>query len=406
MDEIAWLLLRHKVTHIALARIRQAVAEDGQDAPRLRELDREITRLTSRREEQFGTAGDVLAALRAAEPELPVQLMKGLAARKWYPAGLRRDVGDADLWVAEIDHGWRLAAALRGLGYTYESAELPWIKGDPHGRLFGQIRMLGPDGGSVSVDLHIGPYSVRYCGMLGFHRSGDLPPWSELVWEDNLCAVIVNAAGDCFIDAKTVNDLVVSLDQPLDFSYVAERIAEAELSGFLAALLDVVAAECSLGDEQSARLRALRGEQAAEPLGLAWAPEAAKRVDLVAEHADRAALRLTGDREQAAAISAAARAAYSAGKPYRLVRDRPGRGRLPELNPWTCVRLAPQELLRDLFGRPTADPFPVTGSDGLAAELELIRGGPGDLLRFRTEVFVPTTDYAFPVGLVDHPVKT
>jgi hypothetical protein len=412
----AALIRQHKVSHIARTRIESMCADtgqiDGADA-RLRDLHARITGTRVAMDDRVATADPLLADLARELPDLPVLLMKGLAVRHWYPAHLRRDVGDADLWTPDIDSGWALVGALRDRGYEYESGELPWLKGDLRGRLFGQVRLVDPHAGRVSVDVHMGPYSVRYCGMLRFDKSARSRPWGPMALEDNFCAVLANAAGDCFIDAKTINDTILALDPAmpcaaaagdgLDLSYLRDRLAAAELDEFLAAVLDSAKAHCVLGPDQCANLAALRGEHRAERLSIGLQPDPALRIELVAEHARRAALRLIGEPARADTISREAHTAYSLGKRYRLVRNRPGRGALPGLNPWTCIRLAPQPLLRGAFKRTAGEPYRVDEVATLSNELRLLRGAVGDLIRFRADTFVPTADYSFPVDLVDNP---
>jgi Uncharacterised nucleotidyltransferase len=399
----ARLLVRHKVGGLARAAAAGLVADAavaGADAANLRALDHEIGTLREPFERGVGTAGELLGALRDRLPAAPVRLMKGLAAREWYPGDRRRDVGDADLWVPDAGTGWQVAGALRELGYDYETAELPWLKRDLDGTLFGQVKMLDPAGRSIAVDIHIGPYSVRYCGLVRFARSAAGEPWTPLSREDNLCAVVGNAAGDCFIDAKTVNDILACLAGPVDLAYVARTLEAAGLAPFLAAVVEVATSACTLTGAERSALATLRGCASPEPLGLAAEPDPRLRVRLVQAHTADAAWRLTGDPELADRIAAQARAAYEAAKRYRLVRVDRDRSFLPELNPWTCLRLAPQRVLRELFGQDMSLRFPVTARAPLAAGLELLTGPTGELVRFGGDVFVPTLDYVFPALLV------
>ena len=384
----AHLLVRHKVAGIA----RTAGAPAA--------LGREIATLRGPNHGGIDTAGQLLTTLRERLPDAPVRVMKGLAARDWYPAGRPRDVGDADLWVPDAATGWRLAGLLRELGYDYETAELPWLKRDLDGTLFGQLKMLDPAGRLVAVDIHIGPYSVRYSGLVRFGRSAGGQPWTPLAREDNLCAVIGNAAGDCFIDVKTVNDVLTCLAEPIDLGYVAATLAAAGLAPFTAAVAGVLAQWCALTGAERDALDTLRGGAEPEPLGLTAEPDPVLRVRLVQTHTADTVRRLTGDPDRAGAVAEQARAAYEAVKSYRLVRLDRERSFLPELNPWTCLRLAPQRMLRPLFGPVAPIRFPVGERTELTAGLELLTGPTGQLIRYGGEVFVPTLDYVFPALLV------
>ncbi|WP_433493628.1 hypothetical protein ACQP26_19655 [Micromonospora sp. CA-248089] len=401
VDATVDVICKHKVTRLARWRLSKAAAERPMDADFVRSVSSAVGARRSVLDRRFRSAGGTLTALSTALPDTPVRLMKGLAAQRWYPEESLRDVGDADLWTPDLESGWKVVGALRSLGYIYEAGELPWVKGDLRGNLFGQMRLLGPDEESISVDVHTGPYSIRYCGLLHFRKSMSSAPWQPLALEDNLCAVIGNIAGDCFIDGKTVNDCIVTLTGGLDTEYVRSRIEEADLSGFMAALFEVVGQLSDLTPEQAATLDRLGRDLEPEGIGLSQAPDPELRIELVAAHAEKAGLRLTDDQDLAGEISTHARSAYSNGTRYRLMRDSPTRGQLPELKPWTCVRLAPQELLRAAFRRSRGESYLIERRFQLSESLEVLRGPSGDLVRFDEDVFVPTVDYSFPVGLVE-----
>jgi hypothetical protein len=397
----AQLLVRHKVAGLARAAATElAAAGTSTGAAALQALDREIAALRRPDHGGIDTAGQLLAKLRERLPQAPVRVMKGLAVRDWYPRGRPRDVGDVDLWVADAATGWRVAGILRELGYDYETAELPWLKRDMDGTLFGQLKMLDPAGRLAAVDIHIGPYSVRYSGLIRFERSAGGEPWTPLAREDNLCAVIGNAAGDCFIDVKTVNDVLTCLAAPVDLAYVTATLEAAGLAPFTAAVARVLAESCALTDAERAALETLRGDAGPEPLGLSAEPEAPLRVRLVRAHTADTVRRLTADPGRAEAVAEQAREAYETVKRYRLVRLDRDRSFLPELNPWTCLRLAPQRMLRELFGHAAQIPFRVSTCTPLTDGLELLSGPTGQLVRYGDDVFVPTLDYVFPALLV------
>jgi hypothetical protein len=399
----AVIITRHKVRQIGRARAKAYAEKRSALAEILHDFDAAVAENGRARERRGIDLDGQLAAVRKLAGGLDVRLMKGLGVRGWYPPDLPRDVGDADLWVPDLDAGWQLAGVLRETGYDYEPGEMPWLKRDPSGALFGQIRMVHPDPERVDIDIHAGPYSVRYCGLLTFAASAAVagsPPdeWAPLAPEDNLCSVIGNAAGDCFIDAKVINDVVAATGCGVDFRYVADRVAEAELSGFLNALVEQVHAACALTEQQARAVDRLRTDDPAEPVALALEPDPALRTRLVTDHARRMGRRLPG--ADADAIVRQAQAAYGNPRTFRARTSGGAAMRMPVPTPWTCVRLAPQPLVRRLCGQPEPVPTPVSRRTPLARGLDLVESPAGDLLRFRDDVFLPTQDYLFCLRLV------
>lgn len=400
VEKAAEVITRHKVRRIVRTRVRAALAEAStDDAGLLTRFDTELAHRGAPRETRGTDLEGQVAELRAHSADLPVRLMKGLGVRSWYPSGWRRDIGDADLWVPDMDSGLRLTSMLRDLGFTYEPGEMPWLKRDMNGTLFGQFRMQHPDPKRVDVDVHIGPYSVRYCGLLEFAASRENRTWEPLADEDNLCAVVGNAAGDCFIEAKAINDLVVSTGRPLDFQYVVRSLRQAGLTGFLNALVARTLEACALRDDQREVLLRLRTDDDAEDVPLAATDDDDRRTSLVTTHTRQVVRGLTGDAAAAERIARDAERAYGSPRSFRLRTSGGKPHRLPEMNPWTCVRLAPQPLIRRICDR--HDRVPLRGRrTRLAGDLELIEAEVGDLLRFRADVFLPTIDYLFCSRLV------
>ncbi|TNH30589.1 hypothetical protein FHG89_06875 [Micromonospora orduensis] len=396
----AEVITRHKVRRITRRRVGAALASaSGDDAALLQRFDAEIDRLGAPRETRGTDLDAQVAEFRSRTSDLPVRLMKGLGVRSWYPAGQRRDIGDADLWVPDMDSGLQVASMLRDLGFTYEPGEMPWLKRDMNGTLLGQFRMQHPAPDQVDVDIHIGPYSVRYCGLIEFDRSRENEVWTPLADEDNFCAVIGNAAGDCFIEAKAINDVVLAASRPLDFGYVVATLRQAGLTGFLNTVVDRVQEVCDLRDDQRATLRQLRTDDAPEDVPLAATDDDIRRTDLVTAHTRRVAESMTGDAAAAERIARNAEHAYGSPRSFRLRTSGGQPHRLPDMNPWTCVRLAPQPLIRRIANR--HERVPVRGRHTrLAENLELIEVEDGDLLRFRDDVFLPTVDYLFCSKLV------
>ena len=395
-ERVARLLFRHKVANIAIGRLaRLGTPEAADAAARLAEIRASFNA-------RYATAPQVLDVLRrgAKDRGVLVRPMKGMAVEAWYPDGVRRDVGDLDLWVATSAEGWDLAAVLREHGYEYAPEELPWFKTAVDGRRYGQMRLVEPDRRTVSVDVHVGPYSVRYCGVLGLGGE-DVGPWQPLSDEDLFCAAVANAAGDCDLDAKTVNDLVLGLDRDLDVDRIARSLAEPRLLGFLASALDEVAATSVVDGAARARLDELRARAGddVEPVALVETVDATARARLVSEHTRAAAGGQHGfDDDDAESLAGAALDAYLRASEPSLV-DGGGRAGVPTANPWTCVRLVPLATAAALSAEAVGATSwaPATGT---AADLAVVALPEGDLVRAGGDLFVPTVDFRMAAHLV------
>jgi len=396
----AQVIARHKVRRLTRRRIAAALpGADPETTGLLETFDAEVVRLGAPRERRGTDLDRQIAEFRARAGDLPVRFMKGLGVRDWYSEAAQRDIGDADLWLPDMDTGLRFTAVLRDLGFFYEPGEMPWLKRDMSGVLFGQFRMQHADPERVDVDVHIGPYSVRYCGLIDFAASQGGAGWTPLTDEDNLCAVIGNAAGDCLIDGKVVNDLVLATGRGLDLEYVRRQLEQAGLTGFANNLIDRTKEICALDDDQVAVLSALRTDGPAEEMVFAAADDDDLRTELVVAHARSVAQRLTGSESTAEGIAEQARAAYGNPRSFRIRTAGGAPHRLPTMNPWTCVRLAPQPLVRRMSGR--TERVPVRGRQtALSESLTLVEAEVGDLLLFRDDVFLPTLDYLFCSQLV------
>jgi hypothetical protein len=260
----------------------------------------------------------------------------------------------------------------------------------------------------ISVDLHAGPYSVRHCGLMPLRHGPSDPRGAAIALEDDVCAVVANAAGDCFVTAKTVNDLVLALDRDIDVPRVHRTLDAAALLPFLATCLDVVAAVSDLG-ELRRRWTDLRPEVAAEPAPPLAQPDRQLRTEVTVRHARAVATRMfPTDRTVVSGIEAGARAAYGREHPLRLATPRRP-GDLPELNNWTCVRLVPTSLARERFGAvPDGTDGPGAAGPGLDAGVAVSlsetigveRTPAGTLIRAADDRFLPTVDFALNPDLV------
>lgn len=421
-DRAARVLFRHKVANIALGRLRSV------DDPRAVGLTAALSELRASFNARYATAPGIVALLRrgAADAGVAVRPMKGMAVEDWYPAWAERDVGDLDVWVATSREGWELAEVLRRHGYVYAPEELPWFKSDTAGVRFGQMRLVEPDRATVSVDIHVGPYSVRYCGMLpiGLGIGPGTPSWQPLPDGDLFCTAVANAAGDCFLDGKTVNDLFLGLGRSIDPAEIAGPLTAAGLDGFLARALDEVDAAQVLAGSVRERWETLRAllPAAPEPLPLAERPDAVVRAGIVRDHTRAVARSQHGSDETAAEhLAGLAHQAYlRSTEPVLVAGDR--RAPLPSSDPWTCVRLVPLEAAAALpaedgarfeddarfedgarsenDGRASGElAGPGAGAAG-TADVTVVGLPEGDLVRAGGDLFVPTVDYRLSGPLV------
>jgi Uncharacterised nucleotidyltransferase len=402
--DAADLLYEHKVSSLAKAKA-QRIANDASPsaAAALTELAAELTRAAEPRKLRWESADRVrqLVTAVAAAGNVDWWTMKGFSFRDRYPIPQLRDVGDLDVLVSTLDDAWRLTRGLRATGYIYLDAELPWFKKDVvTGQFYGQVRLTTPRKDRLSIDIHAGPYSIRHCGVMRMRRSGARGSGSALDFADDVCAVIANAAGDCFVPAKLANDLVLALDADLDYEYVHETLGAAGLLPFFAMCMDLLPVWCDLTPEQGERYARLVPAGPREPKPPLDAADSASRTEVTVAHAGQMARRLfPDDPRQAEAIEATARAAYETEYPLRLVDTGPAG--LPESNNWTCIRLVPVELAGARLGlEPGTEATGALGGTSLSAEMERVDLPEGTLVRVGEDVFIPTVDFALPERLV------
>ncbi len=355
----------------------------------------------------------VIEQLDRAGRELDIAVVgiKGLAARQYYPDQAIREIGDWDVYVDSERAAWALAGWLRRRGFDYDEQELPWFKRDrENGRLYGQVR-LGRlvNGVKVSVDVHFGGYSVRHCGLLQVRMPLDQPGWHLADRAQNLVMGVANAAGDQFITAKDLNDLMLALDDPtLDWTPIRAGISSAGLQGFFTRMLDRVHEIGDLSPEASDRAKAAAFRDSSEPLPPIWAQDDVLRRKVTVRHAYRLGRRHSLRRGAVAAMTASRY--YRADLKVRVIRRR-GRSTLPKASPWTCVRLVPVRLAARLGGltaSSSADaslhPRPtVVGRSELSANssIQCVRTPSGDLVEAAGELFLPTVYYKVSANLTD-----
>ncbi len=275
---------------------------------------------------------ELVRELASGIPALPI---KGARMIARYGDGVR-DVSDLDLFVDDITDAWTVAGRLLRSGYVVAADELPWIKVDvATGTPYGQI-VLEPDGDDgrrdrLRLDIHFAGYSVRHCGFVGLSISS---------WDANsdfLCT-LGNAAGDCCIRLKDVNDLrLLACDDTFDPHRAADLVTRAGIEAFAGQVLAAGEAVCAawppaLGRVlQSLQVTAGRRERI-RPFA---SPRRLQRWTLTTRHAWRLGRR----QSLARAISYSLSGARYYARARQLTRTRTAPRRPPPLNNVSCLRL-------------------------------------------------------------------
>lgn len=383
LDVAAATLTRHKVLQLAavrlgtlgeagallLTRIEPAAAAARHRA----QAAQEIVRLLP------GVAGaDVILAG-----------MKGVAAVHWYSGPGQRDVTDVDVWVPDAEHAARLNRRLSAeLGYQIFPDELPWFKLGPRGA-YGVMMLIPPTPEGVAIDVHFGDYSVGHCASFPVRPGPDGDGLAMLSVEDNICCGIANAAGDHFIDLKSLNDLALLLRSgDVDWARVRATLNEVALLGFLGAMIDRMSGIFEIDDVARKAIQTL-GRLPRQHGPPPAATAARNRCWATIRHALRIGRRVS--------VPRAARLAWTAYRYYRRPLTlrvsggpvfRPFRVRPTQ---WTCTRLVPQSTVAEWNPGPVPPPRQSTGI--LAEGIELVRTRRGDVIRLGGEVYLPTVYY-------------
>ncbi|WP_330334608.1 nucleotidyltransferase family protein [Streptomyces sp. NBC_00536] len=312
--------------------------------------------------------------------------MKGCSIRQSYPDPRLRDVGDIDIWVPSAEDAWTLSETLLPMGYVYAPWELPWFKKSASGELYGQVRVVRLERDRAAVDFHIGPYSVRHCGTmpLGRHRGG------RLLVEDDIAAIFGNAAGDCMLDLKSVNDLHVLVPLVTNVGRIHALLDHGGLLPFLRGALDRIRRLTGLPaglTESLERLEPAPGPQE----DVQVTPEGGDRLRIAQTVTHSVDIALRDHPHQVRAIVASAADAYSYDHPLTAV-PRPA-FRLGPLVSWECVRLVPVDG--------TVHQLPAgAGTADVEHPIRLLSLKEGDLVAVGDRVFIPTVDFRVPQDLV------
>jgi hypothetical protein len=367
-------------------------------------MDADFSNHMTRLQTLAATRTALVSVLDGAARELgiPVWAIKGLCAREWYAQPELRDVGDIDIMVRGVDDAVRLTALVRPHGYTFERKELPWLKGSLDGlTLYGQFNLKAARLYALpNIDIHFGGYSVRHCGLYRVPHPDDGPGLSAYRRHDNILLLVGNAAGDHRVTTKDVNDLLLCLDRDdVSWEHVRAELDGVALLPFFNVMLRQLRAACRLTVPQREQVdRMLAGSRPEWPqpgTSRGWE----RRWAATTTHAWRLGARHSYRRAFVAALSAC----RYYWKPLRLsVTGRRGwpAPRFPALNPWTCVRLVPVELVERLLTQ--SDSAPLGPADlgvggparALSSELCIVRSPRGDIVRARIGDFLPTVYYS------------
>jgi hypothetical protein len=386
-DVVAAAARDHKVIRLAAAALASLDLGADPAARPAAGLRDELRRLVSARASLDRAVAPVVREALAAAARHGAGVIKGRATDRFYPVPGLRHVGDLDLHVQSWDAAVPLLSDLRGLGWEWDCAELPWLKwlgGRPYGQWALVVRHAGRP--VLRLDLHVGPYSVGYRGVVP--RLDTEPAEVDGVAavaataETTLVLLAVHAAGDARLSLKDVHDCACVLQAgEVDWARVRDAAARAGTEDVLDQLLAAVAVLYELDSVPTYRPRS-------RPLPLrAGSPRS--RAAYIARLAFR---QQPGPPWSRLSTAAGAYRAYT-----RDLSIRPGRGRGPvaparqrDRNPRTCWRFVPEQVWRRL------PPGDVDGHPGqgveLAHDLWLVTAPTAAAARLDRDVFVPTVD--------------
>jgi hypothetical protein len=383
LDVAATTLARHKVLQLAVARL-SALGEAGAC------LQARIEPAAVRARHRAQAAQEMVRLLPGiAGPDVVMAGMKGVAAVRWYSSPRQRDVSDVDIWVPDAEHATRLQRRLSAeLGYLICPDELPWFKLGPRGA-YGVMMLHPSTENGVHIDVHFGDYSVAHCASFPVRPGLDGDGLAMLATEDNICCGIANAAGDHFVDLKSLNDLALSLRRDdVDWARVRATLHGVGLLGFLGVMIDWMPDIFEIDDVAREGIQAL-GRLPRQDGPPSVAPVARKRCRATVRHALGIGRRVS--------MPHAVRLAWTAYRYYRrplTLRVTGG----PWLRPfrvqptqWTCTRLIPQSTVEQWNPGPVPRSWQRTAM--VAEGIELVRTRHGDLIRLGGEVYLPTVYY-------------
>lgn len=328
------------------------------ESPDAVDLRRRLDALTKWKRARAKSLSAVWALIQdaASGPGLTVAVMKGAAARAWYPRPAERNVNDLDIWVPDDSSAWILADSLQAAGWRYNNGELPWVKATADGTAYGVINLLAPARDVPQVDLHYGAYSVRHCAYLCVGTGRALVPTAD-GWvchedADVLAAILANAAGDAFVTVKDINDAVLcACRAQVEWQRVRHLLDVAGLREFAASV--ALAAAVVYGDVTQPVpavevLRSELGGRRPERVPVAIPVGRWHRASITTRHSWRIGARSgwwAGAHRLVTAM-----AYYTARLAVRVVRG-PGSpiSWTAQPRPWRCLRLVPLHLAAGLL---------------------------------------------------------
>jgi hypothetical protein len=343
-------------------------------------------------DEWQASALPVMRTAVEAATRLDAVIMKGLPVQSLYPDPGLRHVGDIDAHYRSWPAAQALVRWLRSSGWVCDTDEYPWLKWHETGVIYGQLSFVYPDNKApvARVDLHIGPFSVGFAGLLPLsgHREGSALGIAAKVptAETSISIVAAHAVCDQLLSVKDINDLhVLVADDVPDWASVMESCRAVHAEPVLAQLLRVLR-DCYPQD----------AERLPPSVGLQSRPQS--RLQLAAPAGERRArsfarLAYADERSRGAGVMTALRRAQTARRYFSAsLTPRTGSGSDGGPVPGNrgrgaCWRLVPEEIWRDL---PASDDAGPVRHEELDAELTLAARGSSVVLRWGPDVFVPT----------------
>jgi Uncharacterised nucleotidyltransferase len=374
---------RHKVRAIVAARLDQDSVSLQTVAARLEPWLLAVARRGARVDRGL----ELLDEIRR-NTGVDIGLVKGLVARRLYSDPSYRDLSDFDAYVATVAGAWRCAVALLELDFDFDPSEPPWFKRDEAGVIYGQVR-LGRPSDEMWIDFHFGRYSVRHCAVLDISVPAGTGP---VTLEENLPALVANAAGDCFTTLKDLNDLYVGIaSREIDWDEVRRRLRAVRLDGYFNGMLRRLEALFDL-DDLLPEVRALRCPRAYEPAPSLVRGSWHRRWLLTTRHTWQVAA--GADFRRRVRITREASRYYRKRLKTRLVEDGAAAAvslRPNELNSWVCVRAIPRRVLTpDAWPEPDANGGMQRESWGITDDVYVATVDGADILVAGNSTLIPT----------------
>lgn len=407
-DNLITALIAEKVCHRVLELLRKYKSDTAEQLlanpvfyghVRRREM---VTKHCDRLANELNEMGESL--------NIPIWAIKGLSTRKWYANPRLRDMGDIDVMVSSVDDAVLLTKILHQRGYIFERRELPWLKQDSvTGTLYGQFNLKFSElYGAPNIDIHFGGYSICHCGLHRIKHEDATAGLSYFSRQDNLPLIVGNAAGDYKISTKDLNDIFYCLsEENFNWDLALRDLSVLELASFFGLMLSDIRDSFCLSIAQEKQLEAIlnRTKQEWPKPGthLHWE----RRWLATVKHARKLGAKHSLGRSITTAVAAGRYYWKPLNLKIRQHKKNVSAAKVPALNPWTCLRLIPVELLPRLLEQNDDSPLrqsflALSGETKLLSKKVLIvQTSFGDIIRTEIGDFLPTIYYDVSAQLVD-----